>query len=360
VTMNQNTPHVSVGIPVYNGERYIAQSIDSILSQTFQDFELIISDNASTDATEQICLEYANKDPRIRYYRSEQNRGAAWNHNRVVELARGQYFRWQCHDDYSAPTFLERCLTVLHNDSRVELCYPRFVRVDEHDRRLGIKSSRVLGSAEPCERFRSLIYRRDSCEEIYGITRTATIRKTALLGPYSNSDDTFLAELILHGEFREIPEPLFFYRIHPTQSVSAYPCRSARMAWFKPSAGARFPVPFVRLIAGYLSLVWRSPLCWRDKARCYSLLGGWIWFFRDWFTEDVRVLRTSFVHDGLVPWFKQHAQWTRPIWHQMKQVRNRFRRPESAARRARVSRIEQLERWELKPEESGTPTSDHV
>jgi len=358
--MNPNTPHVSVGIPVYNGERYIAQSIDSILSQTFRDFELIISDNASTDATEQICREYANKDPRIRYYRSEQNRGAAWNHNRVVELARGQFFRWQCHDDYSAPTFLERCLSVLHNDPQVALCYPRFVRVDERDRRLGIKSSIVLGSAGPCERFRSLIYRRDSCEEIYGITRTATIRKTALLGPYSNSDDTFLAELILLGEFREIPEPLFFYRIHPAQSTSAFPCRSARMAWFKPSASTRFPLPFVRLFAGYLSLVWRSPLRWRDKGRCYALLLGWAWYFRDWFAEDVRVLRSSFVHDALVPWFKQHAQWTRSIWHQMKRVRNSLRRPESSARRARLARREQLERWELKPEERGTPTSGHA
>lgn len=139
--INENTLQVSVGMPVYNGERYIAQSIESILSQTFQAFELIISDNASTDATEQICREYAAKDPRVRYYRSDRNHGASWNHNRVVELARGEYFRWQCHDDYCGPTLLEKCLPVVHNDPSVVLCYPQFVRVNGQGRRLGIKSS---------------------------------------------------------------------------------------------------------------------------------------------------------------------------------------------------------------------------
>jgi hypothetical protein len=108
------------------------------------------------------------------------------------------------------PVFLEECLAILQSNPNVVLCCPQFVRVDEQGRCLGIKSSRVSGGAEPVERFRSLIYRRDSCEEIYGGARMAVLRKTALIGPYSNSDDTFLAELILHGQFHQIPEPLFF------------------------------------------------------------------------------------------------------------------------------------------------------
>jgi glycosyltransferase involved in cell wall biosynthesis len=348
--MNQ-APHVSVGMPVYNGARYVAQAIESTLSQTFHDLELIICDNASTDATEQICREYAARDPRVRYYRNDRNRGAAWNHNRVVELARGEYFRWQPHDDYCDSTLLEKCLDVLNHDPKVVLCYPRFIRVDEQGKRLGTKSSRVLGGVEPRERLRSLIYRRDSCEEIYGVSRTAVIRKTALIRPYSNSDDTFLAELILHGEFREVPEPLFFYRIHAAQSTNEYPSRSSRMAWFNPSARAGFSLPFLRLFAGYISLVWRSPLPLREKAYCYSSLVGWLWYFRVWFTDDLRVVRYSVIHDWLAPWFKQHASWTLPIWHGMKGVRNRWRRPQSAAAKARFLRREELERWELKPEE---------
>jgi glycosyltransferase involved in cell wall biosynthesis len=84
-------PKVSIGLPVYNGEAYIQNAIDSILFQSFTDFELIISDNASTDETEKICREYADKDLRVRYYRVEQNRGAAWNFNRVFKLSSGQY-----------------------------------------------------------------------------------------------------------------------------------------------------------------------------------------------------------------------------------------------------------------------------
>ena len=96
-------PRVSVGIPVFNGERFLAETIESILAQTFKDFEIVISDNASTDRTEEICRSYAARDPRIRYNRNDTNRGAAWNHNRVFELARGEYFKWQSHDDFCAP-----------------------------------------------------------------------------------------------------------------------------------------------------------------------------------------------------------------------------------------------------------------
>jgi glycosyltransferase involved in cell wall biosynthesis len=344
---DQETPRVSIGMPVYNGARYLRQSIESILSQTFRDFELIISDNASTDATEQICREYAASDPRVRYYRNEENRGAAWNHNRVVELTRGEYFRWQCHDDYCDSTLLEKCLAVVCSNPGVVLCYPQFVRVDEQGKRLGIKSSRVQGCTEPHKRFRSLIYRRDSCEEIYGVIRTSVIRKTALIGPYSNSDDTFLAELILHGRFQEIEEPLFFYRIHSAQSTSAYPSRSARMAWFKPSGYGRFSLPFLKLSAGYFSLVWRSPLPWREKGLCYLSLGGWLWHFRDWLTEDIHALRSSLIHNWWVPWFKQHAPWTRPVWLWIRNVRSRWPRRSSQW----ISRRKQMHQWELKSED---------
>jgi glycosyltransferase involved in cell wall biosynthesis len=327
-------------MPVYNGERFVAQAVESILSQTFRDFELIISDNASTDATERICREYAERDSRIRYYRSEQNRGAAWNHDRVVELARGEYFKWQSHDDYCDPTFIEKCLAGIRGDPSVVLCYPRFVRVDEQGRWLGVKSSRVVGDAEPHMRHRSLIYRRDSCEEVYGIARTAVVRKTSPVGPYSNSDDTFLAELILQGRFREVPEPLFFYRIHPAQSTATYRNRTDRMAWFKPSARARCSLPFLRLFAGHMSAVRRSPLAGREKVRCYRSLVGWFWYFRDWLVEDFRALLSR----CLAPWFKRYAPWTRPLWRAIKSL-------ESASARARRERRAQLEQWELETKE---------
>lgn len=347
----ESPPRVTVGMPVYNGERYIRQAIESILSQTFDDFELVISDNASTDDTERICREYTATHSRIRYFRNDRNRGAAWNHNRVVELARGEYFKWQCHDDYCEPTFLEKCLAVIQRDPEIVLCYPQFVRVDDGGRRLGVKSSRVLGDGEPHARFRSMIYRRDSCEEIYGISRTAVIRRTVLIGPYSNSDDTFLAELILHGRFREVPQPLFFYRIHAAQSTNAYPSRSVRMAWFLPGSESHYCLPFVRLLGGYISLLLRAPLPLRERIRCYSYLFGWCWHFKGWLKQDLRAAVSSLADGRLGSAVKERAPWASRLWQGMKGIEERWGGIESAAHREKRLRREQLERWDLKPEE---------
>ena len=100
------SPRLSVGLPVYNGETYIGQSIESLLGQSYEDFELIISDNASTDSTADICRHYGKQDPRIRYVRQPRNIGLSPNHNFVVQQARGEYFKWAAADDLCAPTFL--------------------------------------------------------------------------------------------------------------------------------------------------------------------------------------------------------------------------------------------------------------
>ena len=125
-------PRVSIGLPVYNGEKFIREAIDSIFSQTFEDFELIISDNGSTDRTQQICQAYAAQDLRIRYYRNKKNIGAARNYNLVFELASGEYFKWAAHDDLCAPEYLERCVEILDRDPDVVLCYPKTSIIDEH------------------------------------------------------------------------------------------------------------------------------------------------------------------------------------------------------------------------------------
>ncbi len=115
-------PLLSVGMPVYNGQNYLAFTIEAILSQSFTDFELIISDNGSTDETEAICRAYAAQDARIRYERVEENLGAAYNFNRVFELARGRYFKWAAHDDYFTADYFERCIQVLEQNPAVVLC----------------------------------------------------------------------------------------------------------------------------------------------------------------------------------------------------------------------------------------------
>ena len=129
---NSIPPRVSVGMPVYNGQRYVKAALDSVLAQTFRDFELFISDNASTDATEEICREYAARDPRIRYSRNDENIGSARNGNRTIQLATGEYFKSAHHDDLCAPEFLARCIEVLEQHPAAVLCYPQSRVIDEH------------------------------------------------------------------------------------------------------------------------------------------------------------------------------------------------------------------------------------
>src|SRR5207248_940805 len=152
--MNGRIPQISVGMPLYNADRFLQETLDSILAQTFVNFELVISDNASNDRTEEICRAYAARDSRIRYYRKEINRGAAWNHNRVFELSRAKYFKWACYDDLLAPTFLEKCVAVLDCDPGVVLCFSIFRDFDDYGTRVGTKRSAASGCEEAHGRFR--------------------------------------------------------------------------------------------------------------------------------------------------------------------------------------------------------------
>ncbi len=167
----EKRPRVSIGMPVFNGEKFLAEAIESILAQSFRDFELIISDNASSDRTEEMCRAFAARDERIRYFRQPVNQGAAWNHNFVFNQSSAGYFKWQCHDDLCDPTFIEKCVAVLDREPLAALCYSQFLRIDELGRPLAasshgwspIGSSSVSGIKTAHVRFRALIYRRDGC-----------------------------------------------------------------------------------------------------------------------------------------------------------------------------------------------------
>lgn len=130
--MSNNQPRLSIGLPVFNGDKFLNKAIDSLLAQTFEDFELIISDNASTDKTEEICRTYAEKDQRIRYYRNEKNIGCARNFNRVFKLSSAEYFKWAAHDDLHAPNFLMKCVEVLDQNPSVILCHSQVYIIDEY------------------------------------------------------------------------------------------------------------------------------------------------------------------------------------------------------------------------------------
>ncbi len=130
-------PKVSIGLPVYNGERHIGELITSVASQSFADFELIVSDNASTDSTGEICRDWASRDGRIRYFRNALNIGAAPNYHQVFRMARADLFKWSAHDDMLGPGFLDSCVAALGGDDRAVLAYTAARQVDGDGNRIG-------------------------------------------------------------------------------------------------------------------------------------------------------------------------------------------------------------------------------
>jgi len=200
-------PVVSIGLPVYNGARHLAESIESLLAQTFIDFELIISDNASTDETETICRAYAARDQRIRYVRQPENLGSARNWNFVVDLARGEYFKWASANDLCAPQMLEHCVEVMRSEPDVVLCYGRTQLIDDEGKIIQVypHDLEVL-EARPSTRFRRLCLELRLNNGQSGLHRLATLRRTGVERNYPTGDTVLAAELALHGRFRRLSE----------------------------------------------------------------------------------------------------------------------------------------------------------
>ncbi|HET7753991.1 MAG TPA: glycosyltransferase family A protein, partial [Anaeromyxobacteraceae bacterium] len=217
--MPARNPLVTVGLPVHNSqEKYLPQSIESILGQTYGDLTLLISDNASTDATADICASYAAKDSRIVYHRHPRNIGAGPNHDWVAAQATGKYFKWASDDDYILPEFLERCVARLEAEPDAVLCHTQ-TRIARAEGDSFAKHYPGLDAARPSERFGVVILKPHWCVEQYGVLRTSALLRTELQAGYFGKDKVMLAELALIGRFLHVPEPLFVNRDHPARAM---------------------------------------------------------------------------------------------------------------------------------------------
>jgi glycosyltransferase involved in cell wall biosynthesis len=276
--MPDRRPRVSVGLPVYNGAEFVAEAIESILAQHFTDLELIIGDNASTDATPEICRRYLGADRRVSYLRSEVNRGAAWNFSRLPDVARGEYFKWAASDDLCAPEHLSRCVGVLDHQADVVLCSTGTVMIDERGRELGpLETEDHATAGEPAERFRDLLLRPHKAFPVFGLIRRKALCATPRLGAYTASDLVTLAELALRGRFHEVPEPLFFNRDHGGRSIRANPTYKARQPWFDPNREGRITLPRWRLGIEYARAISRVPLSSAQRRLSFEALARWSW-----------------------------------------------------------------------------------
>jgi glycosyltransferase involved in cell wall biosynthesis len=274
------SPRLSIGLPVYNGENYLAEAIESLLGQTYEDFELIISDNASSDGTEDICRHYEAQDRRIRYIRQPRNIGGAPNHNYLVTQARGELFKWAAHDDLYARDLLQRCVEALDKFPHVILAHSWTATVDGlGDIIAPIRYTLATASPSAPDRFRSMLYDVGGDDD-GGVIRMSVLRRTALLGSYHHSDRTLVAELALHGPFYQVPDWLYFRRDHPERAERAFVTVRSWCANLDPRRSSALRNPAIRLYAEY---VWafadgirRAPLPGADKRACYRHLLSWL------------------------------------------------------------------------------------
>jgi glycosyltransferase involved in cell wall biosynthesis len=286
--MSEHHPTVSIGLPVYNGTRYLEAAAESILGQTFTDLELIIYDNGSTDGTDEICTRIARRDQRVRLYRSDSNRGASWSYNSVFEKSTGRYFKWAAHDDWLAPEFIAACLKALERDSSVVLCHTGVIDIDEEGREIRRKTTTREGDVpEAIARFRSFMQLEYNCEEVFGLIRSAVLAETALIAPYPDSDRVLLSELGLRGRLMEVPEPLLYHRIHSEGSVRVFPGRHSRFAWFDPESGRGWVFPHWREVREFGISIRRSGVERRTRWSCYAALFRWALLYRKRLAGDL-------------------------------------------------------------------------
>lgn len=299
-------PIVSLGIPVRNGEKFLKTTLDSIAAQTFQDYEVVISDNGSTDATAEICKRYAAADPRVRYSRVEENNGAAWNFCHVALEARGKYFKWVAHDDPIRPEYLEKCVEVLDARPEVVVCFTEQVDIDEAGNPLPsryhshIPRGSRAAAPDPSNRFRRMIKLDYRCEEVFGLIRMDILRKTKLIEPYTDSDRTLLVELCLYGPFFMVPEELFLHRIHKASSTEVFEDWQERAVWFDPKTAGKKSFPFWRQFREYFFFIFRISMPLKDRGMCLFWLAYWLYSFRRFLTKElVKNLRTPVVPSAL-------------------------------------------------------------
>ncbi|MGH6899187.1 MAG: glycosyltransferase family 2 protein [Geminicoccaceae bacterium] len=280
----QRTPTVSIGLPVRNGAQHVADAIESILAQTVTDLELIISDNASTDATPSICAGYAARDPRVRYHRHERDLGASRNFNFVFHQAVGQYFKWAAHDDIVLPTFLERCHAALEAAPDAVLCQSLVRIVDERNAGGEVYDHTAFGTEAPRQSDRlAARLRARRCMDIFGLIRKDALRGTALIADHVGADRTLLIELALRGRFVGVPEVLFLNRDHRSRFTRRVLSLRAQAMWYAPDAARGRVLRTWTLYATCLRLVRAYAADPAERRRCYRHMIRSLGQHRRWF-----------------------------------------------------------------------------
>ena len=271
-----SSSRVLIGLPVFNGAKYIGSAIESLLNQTLSEFRLVIGDNASTDDTEDICRSYARVDPRINYFRHGKNLGGVANFRFVYRPAGEPYFKWTGHDDTLEPTYLERCVAVLENDSSLALAQSLALEIGP----TGAKSRTFydeirLSGARPRDRLWRLLWARH-VTQIWAVMRTELVDMVRPMGTYPGSDRNFSAELLMLGDMGYVEEHLLCLRSRP-DAYGGGAVRGKRSRFLWHDSNAKVPIAPSGLInlREYFRSVMTLPLPKRERVACLRVVTEW-------------------------------------------------------------------------------------
>ena len=230
--MSNSRPLVSIAMPIYNEGAHLPEALDALLAQDYENIEIVICDNASTDDTQAISQTWVGRNSRIKYYRNEINIGAAKNFSRAFNLTHGEFFMWAAGHDLWAPTFISRCMDVFLQDDCVSLCYPflQWISLDGEFLAVEDINADLRGLGE-VQRYLRTIWRLPQ-NAVYGLIRRSALEQTRPARQTLGSDQVLLVELSLLGTFARVREPLFFRRINrPGETKTQADARRAVDLW---------------------------------------------------------------------------------------------------------------------------------
>jgi glycosyltransferase involved in cell wall biosynthesis len=272
-------PLVTIGLPVYNGELYVRETLESILAQSFEDFLLVISDNGSTDSTPEIVAELARRDSRIEFRRSPENRGAAWNYNTVAENVQSPFFKWIAHDDLHDPEYLAACLAVATSEPDVVAVHCRSRYIDDAGREISRSFRREgFGDESPSSRLHDVLHSHHDHTFAFSLMRTSTLREIRPFVPGFAADGIMLAEFALRGRMMQLPGHLFANRLHTRRSVAEHSGRSGKLSyqsWWGGPTLRPDRTPTWAASARFWSAVDLSPVSGRERRRCFGEVAAW-------------------------------------------------------------------------------------
>lgn len=270
-----NTSKVVIGVPVYNGENYLFEALSSILNQTLTDFRVIISDNASIDATPEICQEFVERDSRFTYHRQAENIGGAPNFNFVFQPGDAPYFKWAAHDDVMEPDYLRKCVDLLDQNPALALVHSLSLKIDEAGGVIGNYDQQMRLSGERIsERFWKILWV-GHFTEVFGLMRSDMIARTRMHQSIVGSDRHFMAEMILQGDVGYVWDYLFQRRHHAASFCNALKDNKERLQWFDPNSKAPTVLASPRKTKEYADSIFRTPMPWYERVDCLKVLAAW-------------------------------------------------------------------------------------